>query len=156
MSIRFKKIKLAKDNKVEIIYEAQTEDGWDEYTLKASEEPTETFLKAMEALAEDVAEMCEFPPDHVNRITVRGISMSYAGEKVVMGATISASKKLLKSNTPMSVNTPYKIEEHYSENGDDAALLEEECVERIQMLQAEAEKYLKGLRAQTNLFAKGE
>ncbi len=69
-----------------------------------------------------------------------------------MGAVITASKKLLDSNSPFNINTPFKPSEQYNENDDSTAnLLSADTVGKLEALIYEAEKYISGKRAQLNL-----
>ena len=151
--MRFQKIKVTKDKKIHLEYGIEnSKGGWDEYSLSCSDEAKPEFGIAMLALAQDVIEMCELPDDYLNRIAVRGISLSYGGENQVMGAVIVAQMSLHKSNIPLNLNTPHKPSEPYSDGSDESQLLDPKCVDRIMDLVAEGEDYAKGVRAQGNLF----
>jgi len=152
--MRFKKIKLTNDDKIHITYEKPNKKGgWDDFSFNCVDEALPEFYGALGALAEDVVEMCELSPENESRITVRGVSISFAGEAEVMGATISASKALIHSNSPLQLNTPHKIEEPYNEGpGDDNALLSGQCARRLYLLFEQARRYVDGDRAQADLF----
>lgn len=155
--MRFRKVKLTKDKKVHVIYEkSYKNECWDEYSFTCSDAPAPEFEKAMAALAPFVIEMCELNPKHQSRISVRSVSASYAGENDVLGIVISAQKGLEHSNSPLNINTPYKIQEPYKEGaeGDQLQLMPPNCSECIQELFDQAEKYIKGHRLQTDLFDK--
>ncbi len=154
--IRFKKIKALKDGKLRIEYEQKNKDSWDEYTLNCSDEPKDSYGAALQALAGDVIEMCELPEDYLPRITVTGVSFSYGGDEEVMGAVITASMRLNKSNQPLNLNTPHKTETWYSETGSELSLLHPDCVERLQVLTDEAQDYIGGVRKQVDLFVEME
>ncbi len=151
--MRFKKIKLTKEGKVQVEYETKNSKGTtDEYSFSCADEPKVSFKKAMDDLAPDVLEMCELPEDYLNRIRVAGVSFSYGGENEIMGAVIIAQMVLEKSNLSLNLNTPHKIAEFYGETGDKRQLLNPDCVGRLDELIVEASDYVKGIRAQTNLF----
>lgn len=159
MAIRFTKIKVAKSDKTETIkirieYEVKnaSKNEWDEMVLTSSDEAKESFHEALQALSIDVVEMCELPEDYKERVIVRSVSFSYGGKNDTMGATITATMKLLRSNVPLNINTPHKIEEFYSDEGDEAQLLSEDCVHRLYELGYQAELFMKGERAQIPLF----
>lgn len=150
--MRFLKIKFSK-GKVRLEYEVKSKKGdMDEFYIACSDEPRPEFKDALAALKTDVLNMCELPEDYLTRISVNGVSFSYGGDAEVMGATISASMSLRKSNVPLNLNTPHKPSEPYAESGDGADLLDDECVERLERLIEEAEEYVGGRRAQGELF----
>jgi hypothetical protein len=151
--MRFKKIKLTKEGKVQAEYEVKNQKGTtDEYSFSCADEPKPSFQKAMDDLCQDVLEMCELPRDYLNRIHVSGISLSFGGENETMGAVIIAQMILEKSNVSLNLNTPHKTTDYYGETGDPQQLLNPECVIRIETLIVEASDYVKGIRAQANLF----
>jgi hypothetical protein len=151
--MRFKKIKRTKEGKVQMEYEERNQKGgWDEFSFSCSDEPKPEFILALNALDEDVLSMCELPPEYLGRLRVSGVSFSFGGEKETMGAVLIAQMILNKSNTNLNLNTPHKTEEFYGETGDENQLLSPECVSRINRLLEQAEDYVKGIRAQGNLF----
>jgi len=151
--LRFKKIKATKEGKIQMEYEVKSEKGgWDEFSFSCAEEPKPSFTAALADLARDALEMCELPDAYLDRLRVSGVSLSYGGENETMGAVIIASMLLHRSNTNLNLNTPHKTETFYGETGDENQLLSETCVNRLNRLIDEAEDYVKGIRAQGNLF----
>ena len=151
--MRFKKIKLTKEGKVQAEYESRNaKSTMDEYSFSCGDEPKASFRKAMDELAQDVIEICELPQDYLSRIRVSGVSLSWGGENETMGAVIIAYMILEESNNNLNLNTPHKTAEFYGATGDPKQLLYPECVARIQILIAEASDYVKGIRAQANMF----
>jgi hypothetical protein len=152
--VRIKKAKLSPMNKVTIMYEQKSTTGaWDDYSFTCSEKPRLEFNQALEALAPHVVEMCELPDSYLNRIEVRGVSFSYGGDKEVMGATISASMKLDKSNQNLNLNTPHKASDSYNEYpADPKQLLSDGCVDALDEFISEVSAYIRGERAQGKLF----
>lgn len=151
--IRFKKIKRTSDGKIHIVHEVERGDVWDEYSMSSSQEPKPSFKKAFDALNDDMAEVCELPLDRRGRCTVKSCSFSYGGDADVMGVTLTGIMRLDRSNAPLNLNTPHKIEKFYSEHGDEKQLMTEDCLEHVLNLIAEAEDFVKGDRAQTDMFA---
>lgn len=151
---RIGKIKISKENRVEINYQQKSQTGgWNDFSMSCIEKGEPGLYVALSDLAQDVLEMCEQPESYLDRITVKSVSFSYGGEKEVMGATISASMKLEYSNCPLNLNTPHKASESYNEGEADVKqLLSGDCVERLWKLQELAERYVDGIRAQGNLF----
>jgi hypothetical protein len=151
--MRFNKIKMTKEGKIQMEYEVpNSKGGKDEFSFSCSDEPKPSFIKALGDLAQDALSMCELPDDYLNRIRISGVSLSYGGENETMGCVIIAQMILHKSNVVLNLNTPHKIEEFYGETGDESQLLSEPCTGRIKTLITEAGDYVKGIRAQQNLF----
>ena len=151
--MRFNKIKMTKEGKIQMEYEVEnSKGGRDQFSFSCSDEPKPSFIKALNDLAQDALSMCELPNDYLSRIRISGVSLSYGGENETMGAVIIAQMILHKSNVALNLNTPHKIEEFYGETGGESQLLSEACVGRIHALIDEAEDYVKGIRAQANLF----
>lgn len=156
--MRWRKIKITPENKVFLEYqEPAGEFSWNDLTFQCSDPGRPEFYDAFKALAEHVVDMCELPVEDLDKlkITVKGVSFSYGGENEVMGATISASRKLERSNSPLNLVTPHKPSEPYGKGQDEDlnGLLDPDCVDALKALQAEAFRYLKGERAQVDLFA---
>lgn len=155
--IRWKKIKVTNENKVFLEFqENRGEDKWDDLTFQCADLGVPEFYDAFKALAEHVVDLCELPEADLAelRITVKGVTFSYGGENEVMGAVITASRKLKRSNNPLNLVTPHKPSEPYGKGQDEDlnGLLEPDCVDALKALQAQAARYLKGERAQVSLF----
>lgn len=152
--MQIKKVKVTKDNKISMIYEQKSKSGftWDEYSFTCSEEARPGFYRALKDLAQDVIAMCELPGSYLDKITVKGVSFSYA--EGIMGAVITSSMSLDKSYQGLNLNTPHKASAMYNPDtpADDMQLLDSKCIERLETLQEEAEVYIKGDRAQGTLF----
>lgn len=152
--MRIKKVKVTKEKKISMVYEQQAKNGytWDEYAFTCSEEPRPDFYRALKDLGQDVIVMCELPESYLDRITVKGVSFSYA--EGVMGAVIIANMDLNKSYQGLNMITPHKACAMYNPDtpADDMQLLDSKCIERLELLQEEAEAYIKGDRAQGTLF----
>ncbi|MBP2635017.1 MAG: hypothetical protein H6Q72_924 [Firmicutes bacterium] len=152
--VRFKKIKITSEKKIMMLFEKQSKSKvWDEYSLTCSEEARPEFYAAMQSLKKYVVEMCELPDDYLDRITVRGVSFSYAGMDEVMGATISAGMRLDDSYTQLNLNTPHKASGSYSgQDPDPMQVLSDKCIDALDILCEEAGLYVDGERAQMQLF----
>jgi hypothetical protein len=154
--MRIKKVKLTSDKKILIIYEKKPNTGakdYDEYSLSCSEEARPEFYKSMERLALHVVKMCELPQEYIDRIVVKGVTFSYAGQAEVMGATITAQMKLEESYQNLNLNTPYKASGSYSEApADPKQILDFRCIADLKYLQSECELYINGDRSQGRLF----
>lgn len=139
-----------KKGKVSIVYEIPPDNKEefenDEYSMSCKQEPLPSFIEAMEALAPEVAKICELDEVDAQKLTVSGVSFSYGGEDGVMGAVITAQKALKNTSAPLCLNTPHKPSALYGEDGDLANLLDSTTVLKLEDLQAEAERYIKGER----------
>lgn len=152
--IRIKKVKITSEDKISMVYEKQSKTGgWDEYSFTCSEDARPEFYEAMKKLATHVIDMCELPDSYLPRITVRGVTFSYAGADEVMGATISAQMELENSHSNLNLNTPHKTSDMYSDSPPDPMqLLSTDCVQALLNLQRECEAYVNGDRAQVTMF----
>lgn len=62
--------------------------------------------------------------------------------------------ELYESNTPLNLNTPNKPAEPYSEaqEYDEVTCLSRKCIDRLEILMEEADRYVDGHRAQGTLW----
>lgn len=145
--MRFTKIKRTNDGMF-LAYEAEGTDGnVDRFTMEANDEPAPEMITAMQALVEDVIEICELPAKGKDRCLITGISLSYdkdGGQSI----TITCLKQLLNASAPLVINTPHSN----VKDGVEGAKL----YSKIQKIEKQAVAYAKGNRAQLNLFASME
>ncbi|MDR3348825.1 MAG: hypothetical protein LBO03_04360 [Acidaminococcales bacterium] len=108
-------------------------------TLKCPEPPAPPFLAALQALAEDTAEICELPGDYAARIKVSGLTIKRGegGTKVV----ITAQMELYNSDAPLNLNTPLT-----------EAPIGSALETKMNAVCHEAELYIQGERLQASLF----
>lgn len=154
--IRIKKVKLTKDERIIMEYEKLVNDAYDKYRFISSEEAMPSFYNAMKALEVHATELCELPESYVKRIEMRSVTFTYKGDESVMGATMSSVMNLDHSDSVIALNTPHKPSIPYDPNavepyGDKC--LSEACVKALWNLEHEAQLYIKGERAQIDLFA---
>jgi hypothetical protein len=141
-------------SKVRIEYEKQRPDGqYDEFTLSSLDGPAQPFVDALNALAMDVVGICELHADSLDRLTVRGVSFTYTND--IMGACITALKKLETSNAPLVLNTPHLPSEAYGDGDVTSPVLEPSTVSRLVEVAEAALRFIDGERAQGNLFVAG-
>lgn len=146
---RYTKIKFD-GSKVTLAYEMTRTDGDpDEFNVLCADLPAPEFDQALQALAQDVAAICELPESDVLKIKVRGVTLTWAHD--VMGACITAMKTLKTANGPLVINTPHLPSDGYSDS--DCPMLSPATVTRLEALAFQAERYLGGDRAQGQLFA---
>lgn len=145
---RFTKIKFD-GSRVSLFYEVSRKDGDpDEFTLCCADRPAPEFDQALQALRSDVVGICELPEADQNKITVRGVTLTWAHD--IRGACITALKSLKTANAPLVINTPHLPSEDYGE-GDGPVLAPATCA-RLDALLVQTERYLSGERAQASLF----
>lgn len=134
-------------SKVHIEYEIVKDTGNDEFSLTCSEEPNPEFKAALAGLSKAVDEITE-----ISDTEVRGVSFSNTNG--IMGAVITALKKLDGCNSPLVINTPHKPSSPYSQGDPNAEdkCLSSAAVKELKKLQAETEKYIAGERAQGEMF----
>lgn len=146
---RFTKIKFD-GAKVTLAYEITRKNGDpDEFSVFCADLPAPEFDLALQALAADVAAICELPEADAAKIKVRGVTLTYAHD--VLGACITAMKSLKTAQSPLVLNTPHLPSESYSDS--DCPILSTACVMRLKDLAYEAERYLNGDRAQGSLLS---
>lgn len=140
--------------RVKIRFEVPREDGVDEFEMSCIDVPAPSLTKGLQALKPHVRDILELPPAYCEWLDIRGVSFSYGGEGRVMGATITALKKLKAANAPLVLNTPHLASAPYGddENGTEK-LLSSATVETLRELQAEVLAYVDGQRAQHDMFA---
>ncbi|MCF7839775.1 MAG: hypothetical protein K9N22_03260 [Candidatus Marinimicrobia bacterium] len=149
----FKKIRY-KDNQVILTYEDETPHGNDKYTMESFDEPAPEFKKALSGLAPHVIDICELSNESPDNISVLGVSLSDTDG--ITGVTITALKNLVRSNAPLVLNTPHKPYESYTKDGDDSNCLTDDQIDAVETLVEAARDYLRGKRAQGDLFSTEE
>jgi hypothetical protein len=142
--------------RVRVEYQKERADGQsaDDFTLNCADRPSNAFLAALTALADDVVAICELPEPEARKLTVRGVSFTNTND--IFGAVITALKELGTANSPLVLNTPHLTEEPYGEGDDSTPLLKTETADRLHTLALEAENYINGDRAQPSLFVAGD
>jgi hypothetical protein len=147
---RIRSIKLD-DGKIEIhaVQTHQASDDEREITLRSEQEPRPELVAA---LAPDVRRLIDVPHDWVrDGLAVKKVVWSYSENTGVQGATICCQAKLECADAPLVFNTPHLPYEQYSEGGN-APTMPGATRERLDDLEAEALKFLDGVRAQGDLF----
>jgi hypothetical protein len=147
--MRYRKIAIKKDN-VDIEYEDSNAAGtFDVMSLKAKDEPAPEFHKAMDDFKPIFIRLCELNKLDEGKIVVTGVHLSYHGDNNRMGIVISGYKKLVNYVGIVTMNSPCMLEREDKANPkkdipDDLS----ECFEE---LWKQADKFLKGYRAQTKI-----
>lgn len=156
MKPQINKFKLAKNDRYYVSYSILRNDpeNSDDYTLDTLDKPAPSLLNKIMVFRKWVNEICEFnlKKDDLKSLIIRGFSFSHS--KGILGVTVMAQKELRYSNSPLIINTPHKIEDFYSSGGGDKKqLLPSQMVNDAYELVDEIIDFIKGNRAQMNLFS---
>lgn len=129
----------------------------DEYEVACKDTPAPRLVLALAGLLVHVIDICELPRSYVLGLEVRGASFSYGGEAEVMGATITALKKVTTARSPLTLNTPHLPSEPYTEDDkSDTPCLSTGATDALEELAEAALDYVDGKRAQGTLFDEKE
>jgi len=145
---RIRKIKFLKEGKIRLIYDLT---NGDELDVKYKDDPRPEFRETMTSLIPPVLELLELPADYDEGMTATGISLSWT--EGIMGAVVTLQKEIAGAHAPVVINTPHLPEAPYGEGADDSCLLSGELVDGLRDCMREAEAYIRGQRAQMDLFA---
>jgi len=126
-------------------------DKKNEISMKCQEEAHPSFYSALEVLDCEVVNICGFPEDYTQRITVKGVN--YFWKDGIMSAMISAQLDL-EAGGKITFNTPKKPEKFTKDDPDASDQLSDNCIKKLKELINEAEAYIVGRRKvmQEDLF----
>lgn len=149
-----------KSENVEIAYDELDDRGTRDIKVNWRHKPNKEFQDAMDALAEHVIDLSEFPDEWLPEIKVRSVSFSYEEENGTIGAVISATRELKHSTSPLNIHTPIKAESPGDVElaGDSKLFLSPQCVNALHVVRDRALDYLDGMHAgdnQEDMFAGG-
>jgi hypothetical protein len=99
-----------------------------------------SFYKAMNALIDDVINLCLLDADGWEDAEVTGVTLKHLEGDI--GCVITAQNKSERVSSPIIINTPYL----------DPSLVSKELRVKLETIQDEARDYLAGKRAQASLF----
>lgn len=121
-----------------------TESGTEthEHELTSSQTPHEDFERALQALKDDVLELCELY-DYEDGVRVSSVTISYSEKSGRRGAVVTALKTLAVANAPLVLNTPHLAQEGENDKG----VLPPAMWRRVLALEVEAQAYVDGKRA---------
>lgn len=148
---RFTKIKNNSGGVLLHLEEKIGEDSSKDVDFKSAEEPHQDFVNAMQAIVELARHILELPKDYArNGVAVGGVTFSY-NKNEQKGVVISGHIKLEHTNSPFFFNTPYLPYEPPGENKD-VPVVPKFDIKVLNKLEVEAAAYLKGKRAQLDMF----
>jgi hypothetical protein len=146
--------KVSYKNEIMEIHYSVLKDGGKEdfYTIRSGDQPLPSFRNLLLKLRSAVVDILEFPnnDEEVKRISVNQVSFDYSGENDVMGAVISAKRKLNHSGTNMALNTPHKFAK--KAKGESSSVFDKPVISLLEDVQEECIKYVNGERVQGDLF----
>lgn len=146
--------KVSYKNEIMEIHYSVLKDGGKEdyYTIRSGDQPLPSFRNLLLKLRQPVVDMLELPntDEEVKRISVNQVSFDYSGDNDVMGAVISAKRKLNHSGTNMAVNTPHKFAK--KAKGESSTVFDKPVISLLEDVQEECIKYIEGERTQGELF----
>lgn len=129
----------------------------DEIELKSSDDALPNIAKTLSEFSPFVREICEL--DNNNDISVSGVSISRnldEYENEIIGCVIIAQMKLENSTGVINLVTPHRIESFYSAHGDEGQLMPDGLIDLVHDLSSHVETFIKGNRAQGELFPSAE
>jgi len=142
------KVKIDNQFKLEVKYQSEVTDELKPAIISINfpEPCPPTLIDALTRMKVYVNQICEFPKKDINKIEVRGISISYHEERI--GIIFTSILRLENSVTPMNINTPLK----YDTGEDEKVLLPEGCMSSFLELTEEVSKFMKEGSRQLKLF----
>lgn len=115
------------------------------------EQASPEFYEALQNLAPSVCQILELPVSVENKLIPYGVSFKYANDGA-MSAVISAKLKLPAKDTCVSINTPRMKCPQDEVDAQESTALTKDSVQALWTVESEAQKYLRGDRAQMKLF----
>ena len=142
------------NGKTSIEYRVRTDHGNDEIALETEDEPHPDFTMAFASLAGDVAVLCEIPLDPERPITVRKVAFKEKSDR--FGAVLTGLRDLTGGPGAVTLNTPVRYEATDGGTAPGGDALDADQVERLRTMEAEAQAFIRGKRAQGDLFHQGD
>lgn len=120
------------------------------HSLKSMDTPRPEFISAMQAFVPEVLELLELDgAGWDDELTVSGLSINEE-EDGRRGLVCTCRRALTIANAPLILNTPH-LRERRDEEGE-SGFLPDELLTLVGRMEGEAQLYLKGKRAQADLF----
>lgn len=120
-------------------------EGNDTCSRDFHENPLPSFIEAIKALVPHVISLCELPPKYAEKMTATGITVTPKGDNAF--ALITSQKQIKKGKRVLNIATP-TLPMDADEENKAADHLEPEQADAIELVIAEAKRYLAGDRAQ--------
>lgn len=121
---------------------------YDEAVLGSFDTPMLSFRLALADLVQDVCAIVECPETYGDSIKVRGVS--FTDTDGIRGAVITALKGVKTAKSPLVLNTPHLTSAPMND-GDQGPFFDGATSERLELLEAEAIRYINGEREQPGL-----
>lgn len=149
--MNFRKIKT---NGVKVELEWTTEVGSDEteHRLTSFAEPHPDLVSALAAFVPIVIRLLGVHPEWSEGLTVSSISINTEDDGRI-GCVVTCLRTLPLCNAPLVINTPHLREPREDAEDGRRGFFVEGMAEAIDEAQTQAAAYLKGKRAQTEMFA---
>lgn len=144
--MRVTEVKLLNDG-VNISWQTSDKDGGTtKHSRKNGKEAAPSFHRAVEALKEDVQSLMETTKSWMETVVVKGLKANY-DEDGTIEATLSFTKKF-KSGRAKGYSTP-AVRQRTDSGQAGKSFMSDDLEAKIQTVIDEAEKYVEGLREQT-------
>ena len=153
MPAKITKIML-KGSDIHIVTEEEKNGDVIKTDLESDTPPNPEFIKAMKAVGGYIFGMMEFPGEWKQKAEARGVHIGYE-EDVRINIIITTYVPLSKFNGGVCINSPLLREKLPGTPGG-GLFAPPKLVDLVKELRDEAEKYIKGDRAQREIFADGE
>jgi len=150
--MRFLKIKLLKSETIIIWENKNSSEGFDNFTFSTAEKPDPKFQKAMTELGPHIAKICELEDTKDNPVTGNGITFKYNDELKKDGVILSGRRKLKNSTNNMNLSTPLKYIQGPTDKMKDNIAIPKEVAKELEVIKKLAKQFMKGQRAQNQLF----
>lgn len=129
--------------RLRIEYQQRRKDNrYDELAIASFDRPSPNFCEDLQALEQDICDICELPARYREGLVVRGVSFTYTDDGV-MGACITALKRVKTAKSPLVINTPFITESGINDQ-DPGPFFSEETLDRLRTVMERAIGYLEG------------
>jgi hypothetical protein len=119
------------------------------HSVTSRDNPLPSFVKAVEALAPLVLDICHLPSDYTHGLKPTGLTLVEKQETQMV--VVVAQKELTDCNSPFNISTPVRFLSVPKEEGSYSPPLKDTQVALVDAVISEAKKYVKGDRAQGQL-----
>jgi len=135
--------------------------GVEETTLSSPDRPRQEFLDALNAFRPFVRQLCGFTPKWMEEVNVTSVSISdQKGDR--RGVVISSTRPVADANAPFVFSTPVLTspadaaeDDEEGDTAEGSGIWLPGMDEALVELEAQAKRYLEGVREQGDLFEGG-